>query len=261
MVAIYQPGETIYIGRPRAGVRLAGGGGARQLTALYASLVGYWKLDEASGARADSIGSNTLTDNNTVASATGLVYALAGDFVAANSEYLSIADNAAVSVGDIDFWLSAWVYLGNKSAFRGIAGKYVSASNNIEYLLYYDSGADRFSFIVDADGTAAGQVTVTANTLGAPTLNTWYLLTAYHDAANNVIGIAGNAGAADTQAHATGVFNGAAPFEIGRHNTANYWQGRIGPVMLGKGPAPTLADRTLLYDAGAGLTLAQMAVT
>ena len=34
-------------------------------SALYTNLIAYWKLDEASGNRADSKGSNTLTDTNT----------------------------------------------------------------------------------------------------------------------------------------------------------------------------------------------------
>lgn len=38
------------------------------------SMVSWWSLDEASGSRADSHGSNTLTDNNTVTQAAGKVY-------------------------------------------------------------------------------------------------------------------------------------------------------------------------------------------
>ena len=34
--------------------------------ALTDSIVAYWKLEEASGSRADVVGGNTLTDNNTV---------------------------------------------------------------------------------------------------------------------------------------------------------------------------------------------------
>lgn len=54
-------------------------------------LVSYWKLDETSGTRLDTIGDNDLTDNNTVLSGTGLVDT-AADFESTNSEYLSIAD-------------------------------------------------------------------------------------------------------------------------------------------------------------------------
>ena len=52
------------------------------------NLVGNWSMDEASGTRVDSHGSNDLTDNNTVGSATGII-SNAASFVSANSEYLS----------------------------------------------------------------------------------------------------------------------------------------------------------------------------
>lgn len=81
----------------------AGGGGGPLLTGLAA----WWKLDEASGTRADSHTNGLdLTDNNTVGSATGVV-SDAADFVSANSEYLSVADNAALDFTTafaVSFW-------------------------------------------------------------------------------------------------------------------------------------------------------------
>ena len=67
---------------------------------LPTNLIAYWKLDEASGTRNDSKGANHLTDNNTVTQAVGKV-GNAAQFTLANSEYLSIADNADLSAGDI----------------------------------------------------------------------------------------------------------------------------------------------------------------
>lgn len=52
------------------------------------NLVGDWSMDETSGTRADSHGTNNLTDNNTVGSTTGVI-SNAASFVSANSEYLS----------------------------------------------------------------------------------------------------------------------------------------------------------------------------
>ena len=52
------------------------------------NLVGDWSMDETSGTRVDSHGSNDLTDNNTVGYATGVI-SNASSFVSANSEYLS----------------------------------------------------------------------------------------------------------------------------------------------------------------------------
>lgn len=64
---------------------------------LLDGLVAYWTLDEASGVREDSVGTNDLTDNNTVGSASGKNN-LAGSFVAANTEYLSHSDEASLKL-------------------------------------------------------------------------------------------------------------------------------------------------------------------
>jgi len=63
---------------------------------------GVWHLPELSGTRTDSTSNNNdLTDNNTVGSGTGQIDG-AGDFELSNSEYLSRADNASLSItGDI----------------------------------------------------------------------------------------------------------------------------------------------------------------
>jgi hypothetical protein len=65
------------------------------LTAAFpqsGSIISRWKLDEASGTRADNVGSNTLQDNNTVTSGTGRFGDTCADFEAGNTEWLSIAD-------------------------------------------------------------------------------------------------------------------------------------------------------------------------
>ena len=73
-------------------------------------LVSYWKMDETSGSRVDSVGANTLTDNNTVPSQVGVI-SNASQYVAANSEYLSKASfNWATSIGN-SFTIAGWVAL------------------------------------------------------------------------------------------------------------------------------------------------------
>jgi len=57
-------------------------------SSLATDLVSYWELEEASGTRVDSHGSNDLADVNTVASATG-IQGEGADFVPSNSERLS----------------------------------------------------------------------------------------------------------------------------------------------------------------------------
>ena len=79
------------------------------------NIVSRWYLDEVSGVRYDSVGSNDLTDNNTVSSTTGWTgtgggFDYSADFTSTNSEFLSISDGTQTGLDfDGDFTFSAWV--------------------------------------------------------------------------------------------------------------------------------------------------------
>jgi len=90
---------------------------------LATGLVSYWELEESSGTRVDSHGSNDLTDNNTVGQATG-IQGDGADFEEANTEYLSITD-AAQSGLDItgDHSVSFWIKRESISTGQHILGK------------------------------------------------------------------------------------------------------------------------------------------
>ena len=239
------------------GVRLAGGGGPwyQNGSALANSLVAYWKLDEASGQRNDSAGANHLTDNNTVGSAAGLVYPLAGDFVAANSESLSIADNAALSTGNIDFWVAAWVRLttktGNVQAFVNKGGN-TTGPGGAEFSLRYIESSDRFGFLID--GGLGPFPTVLANTFGAVSTAVWHFLVAKHDKTANKIYISVNGGVLDELAVTLDPLDSTNGFAIGGwfSGVLRPADARIGPVMFGKNYVPTAADITFLYNGGLG---------
>lgn len=232
------------------GTNVTGAGVETSGNPLAIGWAAYWRLDEASGVRYDSAGINHLTDNNTVTQAAGKI-GNSAQFVTANSETLSVADNTALSMGDIDFTIAAWVYLDNKSVSRDIGGKW-GASGQFEYLLEYDQSSDRFRWIVSNDGTAA--VVVSATTFGSPSISTWYFIVAYHDSAGNVIGIKVNDGAADTTAHTTGVFNGTSAFVLGgRSSGSAYHSGRLDETGVAR-RFLSGAEMTELYNAGAGKT-------
>ena len=158
---------------------------------LQAGLKAYWKLDESSGTRIDSHGSNDLADNNTVGSATGKI-GNAADFVEANTEFLSIADNADLSTGDEDMSITCWVNLDDLAGEHRILSKWTS---QVEYLLEEGSTADRFRWWV---GDGSGNNNVVANTHGATSAGAWAFIFAYVDAAANELGISVNDGGVDT---------------------------------------------------------------
>ncbi len=214
----------------------------------------YYKMDEASGtvAKDASHGTNApnpLTDNNTVTQATGR-QPNAGQFTSANSEFLSKADNAALSTGDIDFSIAAWVYLDSNSQ-GAIVSKYNTGT--IEYGLFYQTGENRFILYVSSNGTGGGLGYVFANNFGAPSTGTWYFVTAWHDSSANTINISVNNGSANSTSHTTGVFDGTADFNIGAsgNGTGNFWNGRIANVGFWK-KVLTSAERTSLYNTGTG---------
>ncbi len=226
--------------------------------AVITNLLNYWSLDEASGDALPAHGSMTLTDTNTVGAASGKVSG-ARDFEADNVEYFSHTDHADLSAGDTDFTFQAWVNLESKSLgsnTRVIFRKWDGAGT--EYILWYDAGTlatDRFSWVVRGSGTLSH---VEANVLGSPSIATWYLIHAWHDSVNNEIGIAVNAGTADTTAHSAGVDDTAAVFYIGHEDGASdEWDGLLDECAMWR-KVLTSAERTWLYNSGAGRSYADI---
>jgi hypothetical protein len=218
---------------------------------LLDDLISYWKMDEASGAAIDSHGSNTLTDTNTVGAATGKVGG-ARDFELDNTEYFTINDNDSLSMGDIDFTLAAWVKLESTGVNRNIIAKYNVAGNMREYRLYYAQAVNRLQFEVSPDGGSSARTN--ANNLGAPALDTWYFIVAWHDSVNNELSIQVNNGDIDTIAHSTGVLAGTAPYRIGVSGSGfDAWDGLIDEVGVWK-RVLTSDERAALYNGGGGVT-------
>lgn len=224
--------------------------------ALLDNLIAYWKLDETSGTRSDSHGSNHLSVNGLPGTAAGP--ANLGNGVAINDavapvQYLYRADNADLSAGDIDFTVQAWFYLTDNTGNRGLVAKWDSSGSvaTCEYSLRYLTGPDRIEWRV---GDGSTNTTLHADTLGSPSLNTWYHAVAWHDASANQIGIAINAGTADTASHSTGVLDATGDFAVGRPGAfaGQYWDGRLDGVALWKRVLSS-TERSDLYNAGAGL--------
>ncbi|MCH7535318.1 MAG: LamG domain-containing protein [Bacteroidetes bacterium] len=101
------------------------------------NLKAWWSMDEASGGRADSQGSNDLTDNNTVGSAAGKV-SNGADFESGNTdEYFSRADTADLSItGDVSF--AFWVNPETNGTSQFIYSK-ASTDTNISWYLHFQA--------------------------------------------------------------------------------------------------------------------------
>lgn len=222
-------------------------------SSLFTGLVSYWKLDETSGTRVDSV---TATGNNlTAVNSPGYAAGVQGNatfFNIASLQCLSIADNATLKTGDADFTFCAWAYLSNNVQNYTILSKYQVTGNQREYSLVYNSSANRFRWIVSSTG--ANNITIDANNLGAPALNTWYFIVCWHDSVNNQIAIQVNNGTPNTLSWSGGVFVGTSNFLIGaRDGPADYWTGRIDEVLFSKRVYAS-DERTALYNSGSGTT-------
>ena len=212
---------------------------------LLNDLVAYWKLDEASGARADSAGANTLTDNNTVLGATGKI-GLGALFAAATTEYLSSADNAALSMGDFDFTIGLWFNATTSLTQRTLIAKGDgNTSNATEYALYLTVGSLQFDVM---NGSATGSIAS-----AALSLSTWYYALAWYDATANTVNLKINNVAVTPVSYGGGSYDSTHPFNIGRWPVFNLWyyDGIIDEVGIWKRKL-TDAEQTALYNSGNG---------
>lgn len=228
---------------------------------LLNNLVAFWGLDEAGGAN-DALDKHsnglTLTQTNSPGSDTGKVYSGARVFNGSSQYFIS--DSAdALNFGDTDFTVAAWVYLSSTSGDRHIVNRYGGANSTLwQYMLRWNGSVFRW-IVVKSGGLNAGEIN---STFSPVSTNTWYLVLAYHDAANDVVGISINNGAANTAATNGSLQSTTEPTRIGYcPSVTGYLSGRIGPVMMwksagGNGGVLTSAQRTALWNSGNGLAYA-----
>ena len=208
--------------------------------ALTDNLVSWWELDEASGTRNDAHGSNHLTDGNTVAQVAGKV-GNAAQFVAANAESLSIADNANLSVSGV-FSVCAWVYMDSKINNMCAVSKHSSLFT--EYDLYYI--ADKIEVQIEPAVFISQPM---AN------LSQWYFVAAGWDGTSLWIAIDGGA-KATTAGSAPTDSNGAFTIGASKAGAEKCWDGRIDQVGFWKGKTLSASEITFLYNSGAGRSYA-----
>ena len=227
---------------------------------LLNNLIAYWPLNEAGGANnALDLHSNalTLTQNSSPGADTGKVYATARTFNG-STQYFSRASEAALQTGDVDFTVAAWVYLAATTNYQNIITKIGSANSTREYQITYTSTGTKliFDWWLDASGNLASAAS------GLISQNEWHLVECYHDAVNDLIGIALDGGAFATTA-ANGGNAGGAAFMLGQRELAGIAaNGRIGPVAMwksaaGGGGVLSEGQRNAVWNNGLGLPYAQ----
>lgn len=186
--------------------------------------------------------------------------ALAGQFVNANSEYLSVANNAGLQTGDIDFTVSVWTYLDSTTNSSWAISKSEEPTGD-EYGVFYRSPTNRFSFYSASDVDASFN---DANTFGAPSLSTWYHVVAWYTAADNTMHITVNNGVEDSSVATSAITAKAVPLLIGGYRdfatAARRSDGRISSVGFWK-RVLLPGEREALYNEGTGLSYNQLPAT
>jgi hypothetical protein len=225
----------------------AAGAAVGPVGGLLGRLIAYWKLDEASGNRADSLGVHTLVDNNTVTQDTGKVGS-AARFVAANTEHLSVADHVDLRAGDRDFACDCWFYADDVSGVKFILAQGTDTSGaNLGFSLFLNN--NNLSARM-----ASGATNATITLGGSLTATTWYYAIVWYDAATNTLW-----GQLNGNAAVSGVLVGAAnspagAFRLGTAQTvASGMTGRIDEVGRWN-RILTGAERLQRYNGGSGNT-------
>lgn len=224
-------------------------GGGLPTGPFITGLVSYWKLDETSGTRSDSYGSNHLTDNNTVTSGTGKSGNCA-HFTAANVEHLSIADNASLSVGGSDFSISMW-FKPTTNVNAPIVSKYPPSGAQREFTFRIITSV--YNLIIGQDSSTTDSVN--GNT--GPSDGVWnHLVITWNNATTTGTIYIDDDGGNGKVFAITGSYDDIAAFTLGGWSSpgaGNTQDGDLDEVAFWKGRVITDAEVGQLYAASNGV--------
>ena len=215
---------------------------------LLNTLISYWKLDEASGARLDTVGTNHV-------GGASLPTAVAGkinngcQFVAASSQFLAVADNSTLRVTS-DFTFSFWAKLASTTPATGYHA--ISKDDNIggtrrDYGIFHHPSAGWIFSVTDPLTIAVAS--------GAPSsTGVWVHVVAWWDSADSKLRIRINDTTTAVSSMTGALSQSIAIFKIGAHEftSADFFDGIIDEIGFWK-RVLTAGEITALYNGGAGL--------
>lgn len=219
---------TQYIPFRRANVAATDSGAAGGSVGDYDSyLKAYWDMQEESGTRDDSVGSNDLADNNTVLFSSSGKYGKAADFENSNSEYLSIASNADLSPTD-KMAISVWVRAESLDSVSYLPVNVVVYKPD-SYVLEHKDTAGFMFWVAQSDTLEKGAM-VGSNA----SLETWYHLVAIADGSYIYLYCNGTKHTGD--AYDGTIADLADPFCVGEFlGAGSCWDGLIDELAIWKG--------------------------
>lgn len=225
------------------------------MAVTQSDVVSWWTLDEASGTRNDSKSTNHLTDNNTVGSTTGKK-GNAANFVAGNSEYLSLNDNTAVSPTS-SFTIGAWVHATDLASTRPVIIK-DNASTQRSFSLVASSLSGVFKFAATNDGS---NMVILSDPTDLSADTSYFVVAAFDDSAN-VIKISVNGTNFTTTAFTGTVWDSTAQFTVGGSADGGYgyMDGWVDEVFLLNRSIDN-TEVAALYNSGSGVTYSDLSAS
>lgn len=230
---------------------------------LSTGLQAYWRLDEASGTRADAINSLPFTDFTGVPSIVGLRNQ-AADLSAVAESGLYRINNSSLSVGSGEsFSFHSYVYFESTATFLTSTQEIFtkqssSAQADFNLIVQPSDGILKFQFqIVPATG---GLYRVWANSFGVVNTGTWYSVACWNSAGGNV-GISVNLSVDTLPAFNTNVrMDSLGMLVVGQADTAagaskNHLYGRLDELGFWK-KYLSAQERLDLYGGASGNTYA-----
>lgn len=226
-------------------------------SSLLTGLKSYWKLDEASGVRYDAHGANHLTPSGTVTAQAGRVGNGAQMLIADAPSYLAKADPVGLGFTS-SFTVAWWSYvhtLAEWGTYRGNMAycEYVPASGGLWNIYGFLAKAAFNGVMAWLAGHGDGTDIIT-HAWCVP--GQWNFYVAWADADTHTIDIIVNNGASNVQAVSGGAIVGpsaSVDFQIGSSEYHDDPDGIVDEVGIWS-RLLTPAERTALYNAGAGVT-------
>lgn len=211
---------------------------------LISELVAYWKLEEASGSRADSAGANTLTDPGTTPSGTGKVGNGAA-LASASSQYLVCPIPSTLHFGG-SFTGFGWVNHTALAAAQGFLG--IWDANKQEWVLWYDGTHWALAISTTGANAISKQYTLFAEPTGS-----FQFLTFQLDLANAQVIFRMNNGQSQKVALAGTPFVSTGQLRMGSVAATSYMNGVLDEWGLAAG-LWTPAKLSIVWNYGAGMT-------
>lgn len=152
-------------------------------------------------------------------------------FVAASTQYLTYAADDAqhdilgtdttISANERGLTLGGWFKFDTVPAsVMGLMSKWLVAGNQCSYQLI-KTAANNIAFEITADGSTV----VTVTSAGTVVVDTWYFLAGRFDPSATLDVWIDNVKTSQAVAGTASIFNGTEPFQIGRTNQTNYFDG------------------------------------